>query len=101
MSKKKNNVDSGKRVYEVSRKESVKELVNIQQGFYSFRDKLDNLMTEFAEAIDDIEAGHKRMKAANRLDRVYIQLNDLQNNYSEDVEDFGCAIDNLIAVHRK
>ena len=101
MAKKKNNVDSGKRVYEVSRKASVKELVNIQQGFFNFRDKLDNLMTEFSEAIDDIEAGHKRKKAADRLDRVYIQLGDLLNNCADDVEDFGCAIDNLTAVHRK
>jgi hypothetical protein len=101
MAKKKNNVDSGKRVYEVSRKESVKELVNIQQGFYCFRDSFDHLMIDVAEAISDIEEGHNRKKCADVIDRLYIKLGDLLNKCSDDVEDFGCAIDNLTAVHRK
>jgi hypothetical protein len=101
MAKKKNNIDSGKRVYEVSRKESVKELVNIQQGFYSFRDSFDNLMIDVAESISDIEEGHNRKKCADVLERVYGQLGDLLNKCSDGVEDFGGAIDNLTAVHRK
>jgi hypothetical protein len=101
MAKKKNNVDSGKRVYEVSRKESVKELVNIQQNFFNFRDKFNLVMIDISEAIDDIEEGHNRKKCADVLERAYDQLGDLVNKCSDDREDFYCAIDNLTAVHRK
>jgi predicted nuclease with TOPRIM domain len=87
---------NGKRVYENTRRECVKEFEKTLTIFQVNLDRIVHLLEEAEDLVSSIEDERTgRKEVANKLESVYEQLRSRFNGHDENVEDFGICIDQL------
>jgi hypothetical protein len=88
---------NGKRVYESTRRECVKEFDKTLTSFQVNLDRIVHLLEEAEDLVASIEDDRTgRKEVANKLESVYVQLRSMfEHCHSADVEDFGICIDQL------
>lgn len=92
--KNKNN----KRVYEVSRKELVKDFDSKFAKLYELHDQLEVLLHDAEDIVELLESGGNRKKLANEFEDVFEKLRVVWDEGGEANEDIGICIDRMTDV---
>jgi hypothetical protein len=95
MAKKNKN---GKRVYEVSRRDLVKDFDAKLNRLWDLHHVLDGLLCEAEAIVENLESGSNRKEVQAEFEEVYSKFEQLFSDGVDATGDFGICIDNSVAV---
>jgi hypothetical protein len=95
MAKKNKN---GKRVYEVSRRDLVKDFDAKLEKLWDLHHIFDGLLCDAEAVVKNLESGSNRKQLQAEFEEVYEKFGQLFSDGAHATEEFGICIDNSVAV---